>query len=263
MVDMSSPKQVSVIALGLAQVPGEVASEQAGARERELMAALASALAQQATIQIAGRSGEAPEVSVIVPSEASAGVVLRRLTTLLAGFDASHPGVQPRYVAHCGILFETRHADRTAYMGSALRSAHSTLRRLPLTVSAAATRDFAQFVATWDRAPLRFTPLTGTAASDGLQGIVMEQQDDGGDWLKTAFASSVSTADDAFRQYLYQRLADELGPFARVLVDTALRANASVSDAVLDVSREIEKLDARVAFQTDCEKYLRERSGLG
>jgi hypothetical protein len=255
-LNANAPVLATVVAIELKPIIGNSCSTES----IETFAGLLSgALALACSVQRFEHVGEQTAYTLVLPPETQTAHVLRRLTGVAKEFGQVHGEVAVRFVAHSGVVFPTGATDRRAYAGSAIRSAHSMLRRLPLAVDQAATREFVSFIKTLPSSPIQFSPVPGASNADELMALRFSSESaplpDG------EKASSIPVTDRAFGEFLTTRLAEDLGPFASVMVDSAQRLATTVEVLVKELIHEIESPAARQRFTKDVDTYLQQRAG--
>lgn len=195
-----------------------------------------------------------PHLALTLSPETNVGTALRRLATAIAEFEGLCAPLRARAVVHHGVVFRTESGGNVGYVGSAIRSAQSTLKRAPATVGLAATHEFSGFASKMDRV-IRLGPISGSNV-DRLSSIGFVEALD-----PTPGKSSgrLSATDPELLQFLKKRLAVDVGPFASVLVDTALHSASTASQLVAELSREVDDAAARRRFESDVRAYVKSR----
>jgi hypothetical protein len=251
---LGQPEAVTVIAIDLKPPRGGVSPLDS----RETFARLlAGTVAQACLVQPAIRPDGELAYTAIVPDTGQTLAVLRRLVSIQTDFRYQHPDTAARFVVHHGLVFAAQTTGSKSYLGSAVRSAHSQLQRLPPQVDSAATAEFALITETWKSCPLQFQPLADAQSGLSLLTFALAA----GDKTETAPATADSAlVDAALRLFLIERLAAYLGPFAEVLVDAAQRSARSRDNLIEEVSREINDLPTRECFKAEAMAFLDSRA---
>jgi len=183
---------------------------------------------------------------------AAVAPVLMRLSTAVNDFETSHPGLGVRAVVHYGVVFRTETSTGVSYVGSAVRAARSTLRRMTATAGMTATREFAEFAAESHIQSKNFELQTSAVGDDGLTPIQFTEQRRNRD--------SLAGSDHALLEFLKKRLAEEVGPFAAPLVDNVSHSAMTAKEVVAALSHEINDPAARQRFETDALAFIKTRS---
>lgn len=266
MSQANAPVLATVVAMELKPIVGDSCSSQSVATFAGM---LSSALALTCNVQRFDQAGEQTAYTLVLPPESQTTNVLRRLMGVANEFGQVHGDVIVRFVVHSGVVFPGT-GDKRTYVGSAIRSAHNMLRRLPVSVSQAATKEFVGYVGTLPSSPIRFSSLSGgtlDGTADGTKdgttaddlsalSIAPESSPDKG--KENTGAVAVTDADLA--QFLSTRLAEDVGPFASVLVDSAQKLATTTNLMIGELLHEIENSEARERFEQDVHVYLKQRA---
>ncbi|GAA5160961.1 hypothetical protein [Viridibacterium curvum] len=196
------------------------------------------------------------QLHLVATPEHPVAPTLRRLSAAMDELLGLHPTALVRLLAHHGVVFINEADGRKSYVGSAIRSMQSFVRRLGDLDGLYGTREFAAHVATWAQSPLRLADVPGVEGMDGL----VEIRFDAGFVLPVIKQNAVASGDAALLHYIKRRLADELGPLAAALVDAAQRTSPSASDLVKEMAAEIDNPAARQRFEADLAAYLKKGS---
>lgn len=198
-------------------------------------------------------------LTLTLAPDAAVGSTLQQVLVAVAEFDASATPLRVRAMVHHGVVFRTESVGQVSYVGSAIRSTQSALRRAPQNGHLMATRDFADYAAKLNDLPFRLEAMSGGAAADGTCNVVF--------YGKAEHAASSSrpgerlaSADPAFVEFVTRRLAEEIGPFASALVERALRSAATATQLVPALSPDIDDLAARARFENDVQAYIASRA---
>lgn len=196
-----------------------------------------------------------PNLTLTLAPELEIGNILSQLAKAAVEFDAGASPVRARLMAHYGVVFRTESVGEVSYVGSAIRSTQSALRRAPASGSLMATADFAAYAAKLAGLPFKLHPLGGASAADGMSQIVFPGS------AAAAGGASLPSADAAFVEFVKRRLAEDIGPFAAALVDRAVRGTAAAEQLVPALSRDIDDPAARGRFEADVLRFIKSKSG--
>lgn len=236
------PRAATVVAIGL-KIGAEHPLTPAATR-MVIANLLAGTLTNNCHLQSASLPDEPAAFTAILPDDSQVLALIRRLQGVQAEFHHTHHDVTVHYVIHHGVVF----LGPKGYIGSAMRSAHSRLARLPADIPSAATTDFAAFTETWTTCPIVFEDYDELPLNLGLLAFSLTD---------ATAAGATRTLDQAtLLTYLTSRLADYIGPFAEVLVDAARRSSSNTNQLIEDLAREIDDPQARQAFQSDAQAFL-------
>jgi hypothetical protein len=184
--------------------------------------------------------------------EMEVGLALRQVAGAIAEFDGSSAPRRVRAVVHYGVVFRTESRGKISYLGSAIRSTQSALRRALESGSLMATRDFSTYASTLSGLPFSLNAING-ATADGMSHVVFG----GGAAVRLAAENHPPIADPAFVEFVRRRLAEDIGPFAGILVDRAIRSATPATHMATVLSREIDAPDARARFESDVLGYIK------
>lgn len=246
---VSAPVSTTVIACGIS------GAESFEARVLECFAkVLAAARGLGFVTQEPGR----PNLCLTLAPELAADAVLGQFAKAVAEFDAAAAPLQIRSVVHFGVVFRTESMGDVSYVGSAIRSTQSALRRAPAVGGLIATQDFAAHAAKLLNPPFRLQAMSDGQAFQGMSQIVF-----GGHTVapRRGGGELPAGADPAFVDFVKRRLAEDVGPFASALVDRAIRATAATDQLVAALSRDVDNPAARARFEADVRKFINSRSG--
>lgn len=238
---LGSPRAATVIAIGLKA--GAEHPLTPSATRMIISNLLAGALAGSCLLQSASGPDEQAAFTAILPDDSQVVALIRRLQGVQVEFHDTHHDITVHYVIHHGVVFP----GPKGYIGSAMRSAHSRLARLPAHIPSAATNDFAAFTETWTNRPIVFGDYDELPLSLGLLAFRLTE---------TGAAGAASLDQAALLAFLTSRLADYLGPFAEVLVDAARRSSSNTNQLIEDLAREIDDPTARKAFLADAQTFF-------
>jgi hypothetical protein len=239
---MNAPVSTTVIAIDIPLAGGKVHATAVDHFEQSIAATLRQlgyVLADQGDLQL----------TLTISPNAAVGPALQRLAGAISEFESVCPPLKVRGVIHYGLVFPSGAGSETSYMGSAIRSAQSTLRRSVPTMGLAATQEFTQYAARLPSLTVRFEAQTGGAAADGLSTVIFTKQSETG----------LLSSDGEFVQFLKKRLAEDLGPFAGALVDNARRSVTLAKDLVAALSHEVDDAGARKRFEMEALAYIKSR----
>ncbi len=243
---VSAPVSTTVIASDIA---GAAAFGQAA------LAAFESILATARGIGFLTQDPGRPNLTLTLAPDQDPGPALESLAKAAAGFDATASPLRLRSMVHFGVVFRTESQEGVSYVGSAIRSTQSALRRAPPTGGFLATADFAAHAAKRGGLPFGLQPFAEGATVDGMCQIVF-----GGAPMANAAASSSGGVDAPFLDFVKRRLAEEIGPFANALVDRAARGITVPNQVLAALGREIENPAARKKFEDDLLRFVKSRA---
>lgn len=197
-----------------------------------------------------------PNLTLTLAPDQEPGTALDAMAKAAAAFDAAVLPLSLRSVVHFGVVFRTESPAGVSYVGSAIRTTQSALRRVPAAGGFLATAEFAAFAAQHPQLPFRMRPVTAGAAIDGLNhllfGAVAAEAGPGP-------AATSGTVDAAFVEFAKRRLAEEIGPFANALVDRAVRAATAADQVAGLLARDIDHPAARKKFEEDMLRFAKSR----
>ncbi|MDZ4255392.1 MAG: hypothetical protein U1A72_22715 [Sulfuritalea sp.] len=194
-----------------------------------------------------------PNLTLTLAPELAVGDILNRVVAAVSSFEAVAAPLRIRAMVHYGVVFRTESAGELSYVGSAIRSTQSALRRAPPIGGFVATQDFATYAAKLKDLPFRLQAMSGAAAADGMSQIVFSGRTAA---AAPAAGGRLQSADAAFVGFAKRRLAEDIGPFASALVDRAVRSSTAVEQLVPALSREIDDPAARKRFEDDMLRYI-------
>lgn len=244
---VSAPVSTTTVAL---DVPG------AEAADAGVSASFDEVLAVARELGFVTQEPTGLNLTLTLSPEAALGAALRQLAGSVAGFEEAAPPLRVRAVVHHGVVFRTESAGQVSYVGSAIRSAQSALRRAPVAGGMMATRDFTAYAAKFMDLPFSLVATGGAAAADGMSQVVFA--DNAAALLRAG--DRLASADPAFVEFVKRRLAEDLGPFASALVERAIRSAATATQMVPAVSRDIDDPEARARFEKDALRYIKSRT---
>ena len=196
-----------------------------------------------------------PNLTLTLAPDQDLASPIDALASAAAGFDATARPLRLRLVLHFGVVFRTESPEGTSYVGSAIRSTQSALRRSPATGGLRATAEFAAHVANIGSLPFRLQPSAEAAALDGLSqlefGVAPEVSHSG---------AGIGSVDAEFLAYAKRRLAQEIGPFANALVDRTVRTATTTEQVVTLLCNEIDNSAARRKFEDDLKRFANTRA---
>lgn len=196
-----------------------------------------------------------PNLTLTLAPELEVGGLLEQLAQASAGFDAVATPLRLRGMVHYGVVFRTEDAGQVSYVGSAIRSTQSALRRAPATGGLMATPDFSAYAAKLLNLPFRLQAIGG-GAFEGMNHIVFG----GTSVAPPRTGNQLPSADPEFVDFVKRRLAADIGPFASALVDRAIRSSTVADQLVNLLGREIDNPDARVRFENEMLQYIKTRA---
>ncbi|MDA8256212.1 MAG: hypothetical protein M0Z99_11350 [Betaproteobacteria bacterium] len=196
-----------------------------------------------------------PNLTLTLAPELEIGNILEQLAQVAAGFDAVATPLRLRGMVHRGVVFRTEDAGQVSYVGSAIRSTQSALRRAPATGGLMATPDFSAYAAKLPKLPFRLQAIGG-GAFEGMNHIVFGSMS----VAPPRAGNQLPSADPEFVDFVKRRLAAEIGPFASALVDRAIRSSTVADQLVSLLSRDIDNPEARVRFEDEMLQYIKARA---
>lgn len=196
-----------------------------------------------------------PNLTLTLAPELAVGGVLEQLAQAAAGFDVAATPMRLRGMVHHGVVFRTEDVGQVSYVGSAIRSTQSALRRAPATGGLMATPDFSAYAAKLPNLPFRLQPIGG-GAFEGTNHIVFGSTS----VAPPRAGNQLPSADPEFVDFVKRRLAADIGPFASALVDRAIRASTVADQLVTVLSRDIDNPDARMRFEDEMLQYIKARA---
>lgn len=194
-----------------------------------------------------------PNLTLTLAPELAVGSILSQIAAAISEFDAVAAPLRIRAMAHYGVVFRTESEGALSYVGSAIRSTQSALRRAPANGGCMATQEFAAYAAKLTDLPFKLQAMSGTAATDGMSLIVFA----GNAAAPAPAGGQLQIADAAFVEFVKRRLAEDIGPFASALVDRAVRSSTAMEQLVPALSREIDAPAARMRFEQDVLHYTK------
>ncbi len=198
-----------------------------------------------------------PNLTLTLAPELAVGDILNRVVTAVSGFEAAAAPLRIRAMVHYGVVFRTESVGELSYVGSAIRSTQSALRRAPPIGGFVATQDFAAYAAKLSDLPFRLQAMSGAAAADGMNQMVFSGRTVA---PPPVAGGRLQSADAEFVGFAKRRLAEDIGPFASALVDRAVRSSTAVEQLVPALSREIDDPAARARFEEDMLRYISSQS---
>lgn len=197
-----------------------------------------------------------PNLTLTLAPELAVASALEPMVKAGVGFDSAAAPLRLRAMVHFGVVFRTESVSEISYVGSAIRSTQSALRRAPPAGGFLATADFSAYAAKQLNLPFRLQPISGGPAVEGISQIVF-----GGSTVAPhGTEGALASADPAFVEFAKRRLAEDIGPFASALVDRAVRASTAADQLVAVMSRDIDNPAARARFEEDVLRYIKGRA---
>ena len=241
---MNAPVNTTVISV---EVPG------AGNRP-EVTAAFEKTITTAAgQLGVVTKEQGGPQLSVTLPPDMPAAAALQRMANAFADFELATPQHKARAIVHYGTVFRSETGGKISYLGSAIRSSQSSLRRTDIKAGLIATREFVTYANGFNPPLAPTVPVPNSP--DGFALIRL----DGKASAPSKGGTGLSSADPEFLGFLKKRLANDLGPFASAMVETARRNSATAPMLVADLAREIDNAEARGRFESDMLAYLKTR----
>lgn len=244
---MNTPVTTTVISVEVPLAGGAARAEVASAFERTV-----TAVAMQMGFITKEQGG--PQLSVTLEPNAAVGPQLQRLANAFADFEAQCAPLKVRGVAHYGTVFRSEAGGKLSYLGSAIRSSQSALKRTDVASGLLATREFAAYISGFNPPLVPLKPLP-TPSADGFTIIQLDGKGSSG-----ARNTGLSVADPDFIVFLKKRLAEDLGPFATAMVENSRRNAATAQILVAELAREVDNVDTRRKFEADMTAYIKKRT---
>lgn len=243
---IAPPQPASVIAISLGcRLAGKTPPR---ASLEIFVTQIGSALVQSCDIRAVAAPDGDLLLTIIVPETTQILSLLRRIASVRQEFERNLPTLITRQVIHHGIVFPTRQGP----MGAVLRAAHTRLQslaKLPGTIQTVATDNFIAYTRSW---PGQTPDLHVASQPCCKQYDIFEFSLNG----NPPPSASDKTPED-WTTYLTERLAEHLGPFARVLVDSASRSSSTPEQLAQEVASEIDEKPLRERFLSDALNHLR------
>ncbi|MDO8788546.1 MAG: hypothetical protein Q7J42_10800 [Sulfuritalea sp.] len=227
----------------------------AGAGAAGTFASFGKFLVVAREIGFVAQDAASPSLALALAPEIEVGFGLHQIAWAMAEFDGSSAPLRVRAVVHHGVVFRTVLKGQVSYVGSAIRSTQSALRRAPEVGGLMATRDFVAYASTLTGLPFSLKALNGTAAIDGMRQVVFS------DSAAAAWpaADRLPSADPAFGEFVKRRLAEEIGPFAGALVDREMLAVTLATQMVTALGVHVDGRAKRADFERDVQAYIKSR----
>lgn len=240
--EVSAPVSTTVIAL---DVPSAPAGNDAKTHFDRLVVNIGRQLG------VVTQEDGPPNVAIALAPDAAVEPALLRIASAMADFEQAAAPCRLRAVAHHGVVFRTVSGGTVTYMGSAIRSAQSTVRRIAEDAGFVATSDFTAFMASTGKPPRNFEVRPGLA--DGMSQLRFPDQ------RKTE--GGLAGSDPSLLDFLKTRLAEHIGPFAGPLVDNVSHSAMTAKEVVAALSHEVSDPKARQRFELDALNYIKKRIG--
>lgn len=196
-----------------------------------------------------------PTLTLSFGPEIEVGSGLLRIARAMAEFNGASAPKRVRAVAHHGVVFRTESKGQISYVGSAIRSTQSALRRAPEIGGLMATRDFTAYASTLTGLPFSLKAMSGAAGADGMMQVVFSA----GGAASVPDDDRLPSTDTAFGEFVKRRLAEEMGPFAGALVDRAVVSTTLAMQLVTVLSEHVDDPAKRVRFEGDVRSYIKSR----
>lgn len=197
-----------------------------------------------------------PNLTLTLTPDQEPGTALDAMAKAAAAFDAAVKPLSLRSVVHFGVVFRTESAAGVSYVGSAIRTTQSALRRVPAAGGFLATAEFAAFAAQHPQLPFRMQPVMGGTAIDGLHNLLFGAV---AAEVGPGLAPTSGAVDADFVEFAKRRLAEEIGPFANALVDRAVRAATAADQVAGLLAHDIDDPAARKKFEEDMLRFAKSR----
>lgn len=206
-------------------------------------------------IGFVAQDAASPSLTLSFTPEIELGFGLHQIVWAMAEFDRSSAPLRVRAVAHRGVVFRTELKGQVSYVGSAIRSTQSALRRAPEVGGLMATRDFVAYASTLTGLPFSLKALNGTAAIDGMMQVVFADSAA----VDLPVVDRLPSADPAFAAFVKRRLAEEMGPFAGALVDREMLSVTLATELVTALGEHVDGRAKRAQFEGDVRAYIKSR----
>lgn len=243
---MNIPVSTTVISLEVPLPAGVVLGETSARFEKTVEAA-----AKRVGSVIKEPSGL--QLTVILPPDSSVGPLLQQLVDAFAEFESLCAPLLVRAVVHYGTVFGTGVASKTNYLSSGIRTSQSSLKRTVLTSGLVATRGFAAYAGGFNPPLLEFEARGGADAADGFSLVRLTPKSSNA----PGNHADLSSANPDFLQFLKKRLAEDLGPFASTMIESARRTCLTAPLLIAAMTSEIDDKMARKRFESDLHAYLK------
>ncbi|HEY5762886.1 MAG TPA: hypothetical protein VIS73_06740 [Rhodocyclaceae bacterium] len=190
-------------------------------------------------------------LTLTLPPEGPADSALRRVGAACAEFDSQTTPVKTRALIHYGTVFRNEGTGgRITYLGSAIRAAQTSLRRIAATSGIFASKDFTTHVTNFKAGTFGMEIHAGP--EDARPVRFEDRRKSGG--------GEVPGSDPQFQITLKKRLAEEIGPFAGPLVDNTKHSTMSAKELVAALSHEIDNPESRQRFEVEMLAYIKART---
>ena len=245
---MNIPVSTTVISLEVALPAGAVLVEASSGFEKTIEA-VASQIGS-VTKEVGGL-----QLTVTLPPDGTVGPLLEQMVDAFAEFESLCKPLLVRAVVHYGTVFGTGAAGKTSYLGSAIRTAQSALKRAGSSGGLLATPAFAAYSAGFNPPLVALEAKTDGVAAEALLLVRLKAKSiDSPD--KPA---EMPSTHPEFLQFLKKRLAEDLGPFAGPLTENARRRCPSAALLIAAMAHEIDDKAARKRFESDLTAYIKGR----
>ena len=245
---MNTPVSTTVISLEVT-LPDGVVLEEAYAGFQKTVEAVAKQIGTVA------KEPNGLQLTVTLPPNNTVGPLLQKLVDAFAAFESLCTPLLVRAVVHYGTVFGTVVAGKTSYFGSATRTSESSLKRTVLTSGLVATRGFAVYAGEFSPPLVALEARGGADAADGFSLVRLTPKSSN----SADKPVDLSSANTDFIQFLKKRLAEDLGPFAGTMIESARRTCPTAPLLIAVMASEIDDKVARKRFESDLHAYLTAR----
>jgi hypothetical protein len=242
---MNTPVSTTVISLEVAVPPGAGSLEASAKFERTV-----EAVARQLGAVAKEPSGF--QLTLTLPPDGTVGPLLHRLVDAFTEFESQCKPMRVRAVVHYGTVFATGTEGKTSYLGSAIRAAQSALKRAGSIAGLVATPSFAAYCAEFNPPSVVIEAKTDAAAADGLSLVSLKSKSA----EPVDRSTELPSGNPEFLLYLKKRLAEDLGPFAGPLTESARRNCSTARSLVAAMALEIDDKQARKKFESDLSVFV-------
>lgn len=196
---------------------------------------------------------ERPGFTLTLAPELAVGPALSTLAAAAARMKSGDEPSCLRSMVHFGVVFRTESPQGVSFVGSAIRSTQSALRRAPNSSGFLATADFAAHAETQPGLPFSLQPMGKAVDRDSLYHLVFRAET-GKDDVQAA------GLDPDFVAFARKRFADAIGPFAAPLVDRALKTAGTRDQLCKVLAKEIDNPGVRQRFHDDLHGFSNARN---
>lgn len=193
-----------------------------------------------------------PGFTLTLAPEAAVGPSLSALAAAAASLRGNDQSLCFRSMVHFGVVFRTESPEGVSFVGSAIRSTQSALRRAPPASGFMATAEFAAHAETQSGLPFQLQPLGRGADREGLYHLVFRSE--------SADPAPATGLDPDFIAFARKQFADAIGPFAAPLMERAIKSASTREQLSSLLANDIDNLAARQRFQDELLGFSKQRS---